>query len=623
MTNKRISQKLKTIWIIIVCFNIIPSYAEISDAILVNQQTDLLIRNCRLYISRSYELKVNNRQGEEYAEISIPYSKLSKVSKIEAYIKDKDGIVVKKLKSGDIKERSSISEGSFYEDDFVKEFTLIHNIYPYTIFYSYQVQEESFLYLDSWSPCFYKNIPTLNAVLTLDVPNDYKIKYTSQLVDSMRVDTAESRIKYTWVASYTHQLGTEIYAPDQSVFLPRVDIVPEKFKFDQEGSQNSWGSYGNWMSRLLIGLNDLPNDEKQHVNLLIDNAKSDKEKIKILYHYLQDATRYINISILTGGMKPYPASYVAINKYGDCKALSNYFQSILSYIGIPSFYTHVKSGKLIKKVNQSFPSMQFDHIILCVPLSKDTIWLDCTSDGPYNYLGIFTQNRYAFIIDKVNSHFTRTPVLSKEEVLDSRAIHIHSVDGNDLEANFHTISRGESFEALSGLTRLTTESKKSQIIHKYLIESGFEMVNFNLIPAHRDSTFITLDYIAKTNNLFKKYGNELLIPLIPFSIPAFKDPKNRKYPVQLDYPIYNVDTIDYLIPVGYQLSSLPKDQSVNSIYGKYTLKFLSINNGIEVVKSFILNSGDYPLTEYKDFYKYVRTVYDIENKSYIVTKKQN
>jgi len=192
-----------------------------------------------------------------------------------------------------------------------------------------------------------------------------------------------------------------------------------------------------------------------------------------------------------------------------------------------------------------------------------------------------------------------------------------------LEASFHTIFRGESFEELSGLTRLTTESKKSQIIHKYLIESGFEMVDFNLITAHRDSTFIVLDYTAKTNNLFKKYGNEFLIPLIPFSIPAFKDPKNRKYPVQLDYPIYNVDTIDYQMPVGYQLSSLPKNQSVNSTYGKYNLKFLSKNNEIEVIKSFFLNSGEYPLTEYNDFYKYVKTVYDIENKSYIVTRKQD
>jgi len=338
---------------------------------------------------------------------------------------------------------------------------------------------------------------------------------------------------------------------------------------------------------------------------------------------LQDATRYINISIEKGGMKPYPASYVAINKYGDCKALSNYFKSVLSYIGIPSFYTNIHAGDRIKKTDLNFPSMQFNHVILCVPLPNDTIWLDCTSDGPFNYLGTFTQNRQAFLIDSDNSHFAQTPFMTKEDVLDSRTIHVNSGTAGDLIANFHTVSRGESFESLSGLTRSASDSKTSQIIRKYLIESGFEMIDFKLIPSNRDSAFITLDYTAKADKLFKHYGNELLIPLIPFTIPAIKDPKNRKYPVQLDYPIYKKDTIEYQLPTGYQLSSLPKNQTINSKYGKYYIGFLKNKDNIEVVKSFVLNAGEYPLTEYNDFYRFVKQVYDIENSTYIVTKKQD
>ncbi|MDD4969268.1 MAG: DUF3857 domain-containing protein [Paludibacter sp.] len=597
--------------------------ADISDAVFVNQQTDLVLKNNKLYISRSYELQINNRQGEEYAEINIPYSKMSKVSKIEATIKDKNGIIIKKLKTGDIKERSSLSDDSFYDDNFVKEFTLIHNVYPYTICYSYQLQEESFLFLDHWSPCLFKDVPTVNATLTLDVPIDYKFSYSAHLVDSMRVDTVETRKKYTWNSSYTHQFETEILAPDKHEFIPEVLIVPGIFKFEQEGSFSSWKTYGNWEFNLLAGLNDLPEAEKQHIHSLVEGIKDDIDKIKVLYHYLQDVTRYINISIETGGMKPYPASYVANNKYGDCKALTNYFKAVLSCVGIPSIYTNIHAGDRIKKIDQNFPSMQFNHVFLCVPLPKDTFWLDCTSDGPFNYLGTFTQNRIAFLIEKDNSHFIRTPGLSKEQVLDSRTIRVNSNVGNDLIANFHTISRGESFESLSGLTRSVSDSKKSQIIRKYLIESGFEMIDFNLIPAHRDSAFVTLDYSAKADKLFKKYGNELLIPLIPFSIPAIKAPKNRKYPIQLDYPIYKTDTIHYKMPDGYQLSSMPINQTLYSKYGKYDISFLKKDDNIHVIKSFVLNAGEYTLKEYADFYKFVKQVYDFENSSYIVTKKQD
>jgi hypothetical protein len=225
--------------------------------------------------------------------------------------------------------------------------------------------------------------------------------------------------------------------------------------------------------------------------------------------------------------------------------------------------------------------------------------------------------------DKDNSHFTCSPKLSKEDVLDTRTIHVSSEIINDIVASFHNTFKGESFESLSDWTRSVSDSKKSRIIRENFIEPGFEMIDFNLIPAPRDSAFITLNYTARANKLFKKYGNELLISLVPFSIPPFKDPKNRKYPVQLDYPINKLDTIDYLIPVGYQLSGLPKNQIINSAFGNYSIRFLQNNNKIEVVKSFLLNAGDYPLAQYKDFFKFVRAVYDIENSSYIVTKKQD
>jgi len=618
---KLMSLTYRTFFIFIFWLNFSPLSADVPDAEFVNQQTDLIVKNNKLYISRSYELKINNRQGEVYAEINIPFSKMNKVSKIEAYIKDKNGILVKKLRSGDIKERSAVSDGSFYDDNFIKEFTLVHNVYPYTIFYTYQLQQDAFLSLAQWSPHEYNDVPTLHARLTLEVPRDYKIAQSTRLIDSAKVDTLETRLKYTWIASYSNQIESEIYAPDLSVFIPGANIVPLKFKYDQEGSFSSWKTYGNWEYSLLTGLDDLPVDEKQHINSLIKGINEPKEKIKVLYHYLQDATRYINISIETGGMKPYPASYVAINKYGDCKALSNYFKSVLSYIGIPSFYTNIHAGVRIKRTDLNFPSMQFNHVILCVPLPKDTLWLDCTSDGPFNYLGTFTQNRNAFLIDKDSSYFTKTPALSKEAVLESRAIVVPLETEHDLTAGFHTVSRGESFENLTGLTRSVSDSRKSQIIRKYLIESGFEMIDFNLTPAHRDSAFVTLDYTAKADKLFKKYGNELLIPLIPFSIPAFKDPKNRKYPVQLDCPVYKVDTISYSIPSGYNLYSLPENQTFTSKYGKYDIRFLKKNNTIEVLKSFSLNTGYYPLSEYNDFYRFVKKVYDIENSSYIVTKK--
>jgi len=611
----------KKLWIFIACFIIVPSFAEIPDAELVNQQTVLSVKNNKLYSTCSYELRINNRLGEKYAEISIPYSKMNKISRIEGYIKDKDGIVIKKLKSGDIVERSTMADFSFYEDNFVKEFTLIHNVYPYTIYYSYQMQKDEFFVIEEWIPVINSDIPTLKSRLSLDIPLDYKISFSLNHIDSTKTDTIESRIKYRWMASYSKQYEPEIFTPEKSSNYPKVSIVALKFKYDQEGSFASWKSYGNWEYRLMEGLSYLPEEEQVIIRSLLVGVNDDKEKVRILYHYMQDATRYINISIKTGGMKPYPASYVAKNKYGDCKALSNYFRSVLNSIGINSFYTDIQAGQKIEKTDLTFPSQQFNHIILCVPFPKDTLWLDCTSDGPFNYLGTFTQNRYAFLIEKENSHFEQTPALSTKDVLESRTIHIHSESENNIIAGFNTVSRGETFELLKELSSSVSDSRKSQYIRNNIIESGLDLIDYQLLPSNRDSTFITLNYTAKADKLFKKYGSELLIPLIPFRIPVFKEPKDRKNPVQLNFPINKQDSIIYEIPAGYQISGMPKDLLINSEFGNYTISYQQKKNLVVVFKSFILKAGDYTLSQYKDFYAFVKKIYDSENYSYIITKK--
>ena len=47
-----------------------------------------------------------------------------------------------------------------------------------------------------------------------------------------------------------------------------------------------------------------------------------REKIRVLYRYLQQNHRYISVQVGIGGMQPISASAVYTNGYGDCKGLS-------------------------------------------------------------------------------------------------------------------------------------------------------------------------------------------------------------------------------------------------------------------------------------------------------------
>ena len=594
--------------------------AQRFDAEVVSHKTVVEVNNGKLKRDLYKEIRINNRSGENYTKIAIPHSKLYKVSGLRAYIKDSNGRVVQTLKKKEIIEKSSISDFSFYEDNFVKEFTLRHNSYPYTIVYSYQVQQNEFLYIDYWIPVIDEKIPTLSASLTVSVPSDYNISFKNKYVENPVIKILGNMVEYHWETNYTDIVKSEAFSPPISNFLPTVKVIPENFSFDIKGSLNDWTSFGNWQYNLLEGISELPAKEKIKILDLIQDVDDDKEKIKILYHYLQDATRYINVTIETGGLKPYPASYVATNKYGDCKALTNYFKSVLDYIQISSYYTKVYAGSPIKEIDKDFPSQQSNHVILYIPLNDEEVWLDCTSDGAFNHLGTFTQNRDAFIIDNNKSIFIKTPTLQPNDVLETRWADI-KYDIKHAEVSFKNTYKGDAYEQIFHLANNYNESEKSRIVRNYIVAEGFQLNSYHFSELHRDSVKIELNYLATSQSLYKHFGNDILMGNIAFSLPGIEKPSVRKLPVQIDYPVYNIDTLIYEIPVGYELHSSKDDYSIDNKYGKYNFDIYESDGKVVIIKSLLINSGDYPLAEYPDFYDFYNKVVEIESKTHLSLTK--
>ena len=593
---------------------------NLPEAEVIKYNLEISARRGNLTQHYDIQIKINNRSGEKYGKIQIPYSKIMKASKINAQIEDSYGNVVRKLKKEEIVDKSAISDFSFYEDDFVKEFTLKHNSYPYYIDYSFELHMNEFLSIAHWDPVIDNDIPTHNASLKLTVPINYPIRYKDRFIDDFKTDTTDQDCYYEWRTSYNEKLEHELLSPPLDQFLPTVVIVPEMFEFETNGSFKSWNDFGNWQHELIKDLGSLPDSEKEKIKSLISGIKDTVEQIKILYHYLQDETRYINISIETGGLKPYPASYVADKKYGDCKALTNYFKSVLDFIGIKSYYTKVLSGYPIDKIDQSFPSQQFDHIILYVPLIKDTLWLDCTSDGPFNYLGTFTQNRFAFIIKDDSSMFIKTPSLSIKDVLIDRNVTFHNDTDNELYVKFRYRYRGYLFEQLANISNNMSQNRKDRIVRNDFVQNGFEITNYQISIPHRDSTYIDLTYTAKPNNHYKKYGNDLIIKVLPTDFPKLNVPGERQLPVQIDFPIAYNDTINYIVPDKYKIVNYPQNNNINNEVGNYSLQVKSEGQIITLIRNFVLNTGYYDQNEYEKFYLFVKEVQDTDDKSIIVSE---
>lgn len=142
------------------------------------------------------------------------------------------------------------------------------------------------------------------------------------------------------------------------------------------------------------------------------------------------------------------------------KRSSNYMYSLLKEAGIRSVFTVIRASDDNDYLLTDLPSSQFNHVVLFVPLGKDTTWLECTSQTKAaGYFGGETSNRYALAVDETGGTLVRTPKYGLNENLQIRHISA-SIDVNGfLEAAVKTNYRAEQQDRLHAVINGLSKDK--------------------------------------------------------------------------------------------------------------------------------------------------------------------
>lgn len=617
MANKYIS-KLFLFYSILLTTNLFSQH----DAVVTDYSTTIKYNGSELIKEYSNTIQINNKRSNWIADVSISYGGSEKIEIIEAVIQNSNGEVVRKLKKKEITTRSDISYASFYEDNFVKEFSLKWDTYPYQIKYSYKRTFNDFINITNWLPFLYYNILTTNATLSVELPNDYKVATNDSGVFGKKVEALEKSTITTWKITDQKSPKSEKLAPPIRELLPRVKITPKEFTYGINGMTDSWANYGNWVWQLNEGLDVLTFSEIVIIDDLIKGITDRREIIKKLYYYMQDNTRYINVAIDVGGLKSYPASYVCENKYGDCKALTNYMKSMLKHVGIDSYSIDIEAGNNPQKINTEYPSQQFNHVILAVPLEGDTIWLENTSNyKPYNYLGVFTQNRKALLVNGTESQLINTPKLSLEETKEE-STYLFNLDnaGNGTLQLLQKL-RGNAFVHNKNVYKeWSLEDQKEDLLENIPFKN-VELTSWKYHQPDRDIPSIDLEINMNLKDQIRNIAGSLVINPVPLDIYNFKSSSKRNTPVRINYPIFKEDSIVYSLPfINNYTVKIPENFEIKTKYGSCFVEYHINQDRIEINRSFQLFAGEYSVEEFVTFAAFFEAISAFQKQSHIILK---
>lgn len=567
---------------------------------------------------------VLNKDGDNKAVAYIPYDKGNSISDVKVIIYDEAGKKIKSFSKSDFGDFANNSQGVFYSDNRVLVFNYTPTQYPYTIDFSFEISEKNTLFIPDFVP--------FSSTNTSLEEGEFKIINTSGI--ELKTKVYPSKFNYTSVIesgsandkTYSYKnvpaIDDAMMIPQPVKILPKVSFSLARFNLaGKQGTLNNWKDFGTWYYNNLVEpvAVSTPAIKAEVASLNLHGSVEDK--VKTIYQYMQNKTRYIYVGLGIGGWLPMMPDEVHKKGYGDCKGLTNYMKTLLDEAGIPSYYSVINSSSSQVSFDPDFPKMGGNHAILMVPTEKGSIWLENTSQMmAFNHLGYSTTDRNVLSVRKNGIELVNTPIYSADQNKEKQILKIKIAEDNSITGEGNFYYTGNQYDYNLGFASLNSKEKNDALKKRFDI-MNFEKVEMKNFNNDKDKAVITYDVDFKTNNYCKNAGSSMIFRAVPiYSNNIYKTEENRELPFEIGQSFEDEYEIGFAIPKGYKIDETPNDMNITSEFGHYKLNFVKNGEEIKVMRKIQINKGIYTKEKYNDYVGFRKKIINMDNSKILITK---
>lgn len=361
-----------------------------------------------------FEMLHLRQKSEQFATESVPFSKFNQILDIKAYTMINEDGTIKSINAEDFVTGSIISKHWFY-DDYKEKTFIFPSIEPgvtTVLDYKEAIKEPRFLgafYLNSYVPV---SKSEYTVVVNKNIKIAYKVYGAGGIELSFKQRKEGDNIVYTWKAVNLAEYKTEKSSPNISYYEPHIIVyithIGKKPLLADPAGLYSW-YYGMVKE---VNKDVLP-EIKALVDTLTKHATTDKEKARVLFHWVQANVKYIAIEDGLSGFIPRSANEVYKNRYGDCKDMTSMLVTMFGMANIPTYLSWIGTRKLPYTYRDVPTPMVDNHMIATAKIDGEHIFLDATdSYVPFGMPTAMIQGKEAMIgIDSTNYQIVSVPVV--------------------------------------------------------------------------------------------------------------------------------------------------------------------------------------------------------------------
>jgi len=454
---------------------------------------------------------------------------------------------------------------------------------------------------------FAKGSITLDEELEISVPQQKPVNVKSATVQPVTT-VADGRRVYRWKTS---NLSIKKAAKDDASQDPDELSTPDI----QITTFNSWPEIGQWIQSLVAPRAAVTPEIQAKADELTRQAKTDTEKIQILYNFVSTKYRYIGVALGIGRYQPHAAADVLSNDYGDCKDKHTLFAALLAAEKITAFPALINSKG---KIDPEVPSpVQFDHVITAIPQGDGFLFLDTTPEvAPYAYLTEGLRKKQALVIPAIGpAHLVQTPENPPFKSSDTFITDGALDDSGTFQGKMQLTLRSDSEVAFRIWFRQAGQSKYKDVMQSISSNFGFGGTVSNVIvtpPEETDLPFhVEYDYERKEYSDWEH--RRITLPFPPIFVPAAPDDSvGDLKPIRLGPPYDEVYRATLKLPAGAN-PHLHAPINLHEDFAEYHSTYSLANGVLHGERHLIVKQSEVSVLQIAAYRSFVKAIVEDES----------
>ncbi|MEC3906105.1 transglutaminase-like domain-containing protein [Tamlana sp. 2201CG12-4] len=477
---------------------------------------------------------------------------------------------------------------------------------------------------------FTEEYPSLEREITFVVPKWLKVTFKEMNFEGFDItksevfDKKQNTTIVTFKAMRLQAFFDEKESPGPSHIYPHILVRAQSFTQDDKTHMlfNETKDLYNWYKSLVDNIDNDPSTLKEKVAKLTANKKTDEDKIKSIYYWVQDNIRYIAFEDGIAGFKPDAVQNVFNKRYGDCKGMANLTKQMLIEAGFDARLTWIGTKRIA--YDYSTPSLSVDNHMICTVFKDgNKIFLDGTEK--YNAFGEYAERIQGkqVMIENGNSYFIETVPKLTHNSNKETFIFNAKINGDLIEGHVSRTYIGESRASFLNYYNNLKNDEKNEALKYYLNNDNRNLLvtSINTSDLEKRDNMLSIDYSLTQKNAVSSFGKEIYIDLDyhkSFGKFMFEE-RNTNY--IFSYKRHLKSEVNLEIPEGYTIGTLPKGIDVDTKNYRVLITLKADGRVINYTKLFILKNAILETSDFEAWNKMIKSLQSIYQEQIILTKK--